>query len=287
MITSLFGIAPKREEDGSYSPSKLALKLATTDYTDYAPVAYKAYIGNRSKVLVVFTEQKNMMMKNGKAFSTGNHPVEALLPLLHLRQAGFKFEIATPSGKPVVLEMWAMPTKDDAVLNIYQELKSQFESPKSLTEVADTLQDNGDSYAAVFVPGGHGAMLGIPEDPNMATILRWANAHQVTTISLCHGPGALLTTTLNGGDFVYAGYNMAVFPDAVDKQTPMVGYLPGPMPWQLGAKLENLGAKIINKKADDSCCIDRELITGASPAAANKLGKLAAKTLLARLSPEA
>ena len=59
------------------------------------------------------------------------------------------------------------------------------------------------------------------------------------------------------------------------------------MPWQLGAKLESLGAKIINKKADDSCCIDRELITGASPAAANKLGKLAAKTLLARLSPEA
>ena len=122
MLKSLFGIAPKQEEDGSYSPSKLALKLATTDYTDYAPVAYKAYTGNCSRILVVFTEQKNMVMKNGKAFSTGNHPVEALLPLLHLRQAGFKFEIATPSGKPVVLEMWAMPTKDDAVLNIYQEL---------------------------------------------------------------------------------------------------------------------------------------------------------------------
>ena len=286
MLRALLGIAPKLEADGSYSPSKLALKLATADYTDYAPVAYKAYTGNRSKVLVVFTEQKNMMMKNGKAFSTGNHPVEALLPLLHLRQAGFKFEIATPNGKPVVLEMWAMPNKDDAVLSIYQELKPQLESPKSLTDIASTLQDQSDSYAAVFVPGGHGAMLGIPEDSNMATILRWAHTHQVTTISICHGPGALLATTLHGGDFIYAGYKMAVFPDAVDKQTPMVGYLPGPMPWQLGAKLESLGAKIINKKADDSCCIDRELITGASPAAANKLGKLAAKTLLARLSPE-
>jgi len=41
---------------------------------------------------------------------------------------------------------------------------------------------------------------------------------------------------------------------------------------------------IINTKADDTCYLDRELVTGASPAAANKLGKLATKTLLAKLN---
>jgi molecular chaperone Hsp31 and glyoxalase 3 len=40
-----------------------------------------------------------MKMQNGKLFSTGNHPVEALLPMRHLRNAGFKFDIATPTGK--------------------------------------------------------------------------------------------------------------------------------------------------------------------------------------------
>ena len=64
----------------------------------------------------------------------------------------------------------------------------------------------------------------------------------------------------------------------------MIGYLPGHMPWQLAAKLQSLGAKIVNKKADDTCCIDRTLITGASPAAADKLGKLAATTLLQQLT---
>lgn len=284
MLKSLLGIAPKQESDGSFSPSWLALKLATNDVTNYQPVTYDRYEGSRSRVLVVFTEQKNMTMKNGLDFSTGNHPEEALLPMLHLRSAGFEFEIATPSGKPVVFEMWAMPTKDAAVMGIYEDLKSRFDDPKSLEEVVDSLDDEADSYAAVFVPGGHGAMLGIPDDRNVGAVLRWAHAHDVFTISLCHGPGSLLATTLDGHDFLYAGYEMAVFPDSVDKQTPMIGYLPGHMPWELAAKLQSLGARIVNTKSDDTCCIDRMLITGASPAAADKLGKLAATTLLEHFS---
>ena len=43
---------------------------------------------------------------------------------------------------------------------------------------------------------------------------------------------------------------------------------------------KELGMHIINKKADDTCHIDRSLITGASPYASNKLGRLAAETLL-------
>jgi molecular chaperone Hsp31 and glyoxalase 3 len=87
-----------------------------------------------------------------------------------------------------------------------------------------------------------------------------------------------------GAEFIYDGYEIALFPDAVDKQTPKVGNLPGHMPYELGAKLKALGLKIINKKADDTCHVDRNLITGASPAASNKLGRLAAQTLLKAVS---
>ena len=38
-----------------------------------------------------------------------------------------------------------------------------------------------------------------------------------------------------------AGYKIAVFPDSVDKQTPMLGYLPGHMPYELGKELRKLG----------------------------------------------
>lgn len=284
MLKELLRIAPKLENDGSYSPSKLALKLAVPTKTDYEDFSYQRYQGDRSKIVVIFTEQKNMTMKNGKDFSTGNHPVEAILPMLHLKNAGFTFEFFTPTGKPVVFEMWAMPNEDKHVIDFYNEYKSQFEKPGSLQDFVDSSLSEDLSYAAVFIPGGHGAMLGIPDDANVGKVLHWAHDKGLFTISLCHGPGSLLSTKLDENEFIYKGYKMTVFPDSVDKQTPIIGYLPGHMPWQLNENLTRLGAIIVNKKADNSTHIDRKLITGASPLAANELGKLAATTLLKEFS---
>lgn len=52
------------------------------------------------------------------------------------------------------------------------------------------------------------------------------------------------------------------------------------MPWIYGEKLNKLGVTIINKEADNTVNIDRKLITGASPQAANDFGKLVANELL-------
>jgi molecular chaperone Hsp31 and glyoxalase 3 len=275
---------PKLEEDGSYSPSSLALSLGTVSKTDFENIKYTKYKGDKSKILVIFTEQKNLEMKNGKLFSTGNHPIEALVPMLHLKNAGFDFEIATPSGKPVVFEMWAFPEEDDDVTAIYNEYKSRFEKPKKVTEFIANSFANDSSYAAVFIPGGHGAMIGLPEDKNVGKILNWAHQSDLFTITLCHGPGVLLSTALDNQKFIYDGYKMAVFPDAVDEMTPVVGYLPGHMKKGVSERLKNLGVTIVNTESDKTVCVDRKLITGASPLASNELGKLAARTLLQELN---
>ena len=275
---------PKLEEDGSYSPSSLALSLGTVSKTDFENIKYTKYKGDKSKILVIFTEQKNLEMENGKLFSTGNHPIEALVPMLHLKNAGFDFEIATPSGKPVVFEMWAFPEEDDDVTAIYNEYKSRFEKPKKATEFIANSFANDSSYAAVFIPGGHGAMIGLPEDKNVGKILNWAHQSDLFTITLCHGPGVLLSTALDNQKFIYDGYKMAVFPDAVDEMTPVVGYLPGHMKKGVSERLKNLGVTIVNTESDKTVCVDRKLITGASPLASNELGKLAARTLLQELN---
>ena len=176
--------------------------------------------------------------------------------------------------------MWAFPKKDEHVNTIYKDLKSNFEKPRSLSHFISSSFDQSEEYAAVFIPGGHGAMIGIPEDKNVATILRWAHENELFTISLCHGPGAFLSTTLDNKEFLYEGYNLAVFPDSVDNQTPMIGYLPGKMPYGLSEQLKTLGAKLMNTKMDKTVCVDRKLITGSSPLASNELGKLAATELL-------
>ena len=210
MIKALLGIAPKQEQDGSFSPSKLALKLATSNTTDYTPMSYQPYTGPRSTILVIFTEQKNMTMKNGRMFSTGNHPVEALLPMLHLKNAGFDFEIVTPNGQPVVFEMWAMPRKDIHVMNLYEALKPKFEAPGSLVARANALPEGPNAYAAVFIPGGHGAMLGIPDDKNVSTVLQWAHQYQIYTITLCHGPCIAVHHTQRSGVYLCGIQNRCV-----------------------------------------------------------------------------
>ena len=283
IIKKLLGIAPKAEANEAFSPSPLALKLATKSKTDYDHTVYpNAYKEGKLKVLMVCTEVREMTMKNGKKFSTGNHPVEMLVPMLHFEQAGFDIDIYTPTGNSVKIEMWAMPEKDEAVINIYEKYKSKFESPSSLSNFVQNSMTGESPYIGVFIPGGHGAMLGLPENKDLERIIRWVHEQDKYMLSICHGPAALLAENLSGENdsFVYKGYKMAVFPDGVDKMTPLFGYMPGHMPWYFGEKLKELGVEIINKKANGTCYRDRKLITGDSPNAANKFGKMAAEALL-------
>ena len=59
--------------------------------------------------------------------------MEALLPMLHLKNAGFEFEITAPTGKPVAFEMWAFPKENENVTTSIMNLK-QIQNPKSLAD---------------------------------------------------------------------------------------------------------------------------------------------------------
>jgi molecular chaperone Hsp31 and glyoxalase 3 len=273
---------PTATDDGAFIPSTLALKLATSSTTDYDNTTFEnKYTGNK-KVLMICTEERYMTMANGEKFSTGNHPVEIMLPMLHLKAAGFDVDVVTPTGKPVAIEMWAMPGEDENIKAIYSEYKSKFEHPGSLSSFVQNSMVNSDAYLAVFIPGGHGAMLGLPENRDLNKLIHWSNEKDMFMLAICHGPAALLAASLDGDkeSYIYNGYKIASFPDAADAQGPMIGYTPGDMPWIYGGKLNNLGVTIINEQADATVNIDRKLITGASPAAANAFGKLAATELL-------
>lgn len=282
LLRKIFGTTPTPTEDGAFNPSRLALKLATSSTTDYDGGDYaNPYRDGKLRVLMVCTEERNMVMANGKKFSTGNHPVEMGVPMLHLLAAGFDIDVVTPNGKPVKIEMWAMPEKDAAVVKLFNDFAGKFERPGKLSEFVKTSMTNDSPYTAVFIPGGHGAMLGLPENTDLSELLHWAHKRSLYTLSICHGPAALLAANVEGdAPFIYDGYKIAAFPDTVDKQTPIIGYMPGHMPWFFGEKLTELGVTIVNKKADDTCYKDRKLVTGASPKAANSFGRLAAETLL-------
>lgn len=289
MIKKLLGIQPQLTADGAYSPSPLSLKLATSAVTDYEEVDYGVQNKDKKhKILMVCAEESNVPMTNGTYFSSGNHPVETLVPMLHLQNAGFEFDVFTANGKPVKLEMWAMPQKDKNVKSIYEKYKSQFDNPKNLADFANNNNFNGNSdYVAIYFPGGHGALLGLPTNKHVGNLIKWAFEKDLFHLSICHGPATLLAAkpTNENEPFIYKGYKLAAFPDKVDRQTPLIGYMPGQLTWFFGEQLEKLGMTIINSKADKTCFADRKLITAASPKAANNFGKLCATELLKQLNP--
>lgn len=266
-----------------YEPSPYSRSMFVAPKTDYDFSTYEnANTDKNKKILVVCTQEQYMTMQNGKAFSTGNHPVETLVPMLHLEAAGFQADIYTPTGKPAVLEMWAMPAEDEAVKGIYERYKPQFENPKSLKDFVEGGIASEAEYVAVFIPGGHGAMLGLPANNDLKKIINWVLEKDKYMLSICHGPAALLAGAHEEDpeNFPYKGYKIASFPDVIDTQTPEIGYVPGKMPWFYGEKLQKLGVEIINQDISGLCHTDRKLISGDSPLAANNFGKMSAEALL-------
>ncbi len=269
---------PDLAEENAFFPSKYSLSQFTSPKSDLSGADYPVPYQGPKKVLMIGADERYLLTDNGSFFSTGNHPVETLLPMYHLDKAGFAFDVATLSGNPVKFEYWAMPSQDEEVKGLFAKFHPQFKEPVPL---ADLLAKGLDAYAAIFIPGGHGALIGLPKSPDVKAVLEWAAANDRFVISLCHGPAAFLAV---GDSDIYRGYQICAFPDALDAKTPAIGYMPGHLTWKFGEKLEALGFKILNEGISGAVHQDRKLLTGDSPLAGNALGKLAAEALLADLA---
>lgn len=272
-------------EADAYFPSPYSLTKYTSTKTDFDGANYpNAYKGGKWKVLLIATQERYLKMANGDFFSTGNHPVEMLLPMVHLDAAGFDIDIATLSGDPVKFEMWAFPQEDEAVKTIYKKYKEKIRNPLNLQEVWGKGFNKETPYLAVFIPGGHGVLNGIPFSATVGNVLRWAHENERFFITLCHGPASMLAADVGkpeGSKYIYDGYKVDVFPDSLDQKANIdIGYIPGKMEWLVGERLRKLGVTPINKEISGETHRDRLVLTGDSPLASNNLGKLAAATLL-------
>lgn len=280
---------PDQAEDDAWFPSSYSLTQYVTPKTDFDGADYpNAYKGGKWKILMIGTQERYLKMAGGEFFSTGNHPVEMLLPMLHLDAAGFDIDIATPSGDPVKLEMWAFPNEDKAVKATFEKFKSKLRSPLNLSEVWGRGFTDDTPYIGVFIPGGHGVLNDVPFSATVGNILRWAHEKERFYITLCHGPASMLAANVGqpaGSGYIYDGYKIVVFPDSLDKGANVdIGYIPGKMSWYVGEELQKLGVETLNTGITGQTHRDRFVITGDSPLASNNLGKLAANTLLEHVS---
>lgn len=282
MIKKILGLAPTKEKNGAgYIPSPVGRKFGVDKVSGYKATDFggKKYTGEK-KVLVLCTEERYFKMANGKSFSTGNNVQETMVPLMHLVNAGFDFDVVTPTGKSAILEEWSVPVKDEPVLKFRRENQTKFDKPLSLKQLVKNieLQEESD-YIALFLPGGHGAMVGLPDDENVGKLLRWIEASDRYLVAVCHGPAAMIAKENNNAPNPYKGYKMIAFPDKFDKQSPSLGYLPGQLTWFQCEALAKEGIEVINDKITGATHIDRKLISGDSPKACDELGRITVDAL--------
>lgn len=266
-----------------YEPSFYSRSQFVPSITDFKFIDYpNKNTDKKKKVLVVCTEEKYMSMANGKKFSTGNHPVETFVPILHLEAAGYEVDFYTANGGTIKLELWALPLQDSVVSDVIEKYSDQLVHPKSLKDFVAGGMKSEAEYVAVFLPGGHGAMLGLPENDDLKKVINWVVEEDKFMLALCHGPAALLAAAHDADpeSFPYKGYKINAFPDNIDITLPEIGYQPGEMPWFYGEKLIKLGVEFLNNNISGACHTDRKLITGDSPLAANNFGKMSAEALL-------
>ena len=168
-------------------------------------------------------------------------------------------------------------------------------------KIGDAVKSGLDQYDAAYVPGGHAPMAGLMQDKDFGKVLRHFHEKGKVTAFLCHGPIASLAAlddaegyrkSLVSGDFdeqaklskgwQYAGYRMTIYSDP--EEYPVEKFvLKWQVPFYVADALQIAGGTVEHASAAQGhVVVDRELITGQTPASDHMVGDALVKALSER-----
>lgn len=185
-------------------------------------------------------------------------------------QAGYKMDIASPSGGPIPLDPESLA--HDVLTELGTEKRymdrafmDRLENTKKVSDVK--LED----YDAIYLTGGHGTMFDFPKSQDLEELMaRFYEAGRVVS-TVCHGAGGLLNVKLSNGEDLINGKDITGF------SWPEEGLAKRDMavPFNLEEELEKRGAKY--SKADKPFATyvrkDGRLITGQNPGSARAVAE--------------
>ena len=246
-------------------------------------------MATKGKILVLVSSGYGLPLKDGKVYAgAGYYLNELTVPVRALMEQGYEITFANPKGNTPQLDLHsAVPDffgGSDAKLQDYFKFRDSLTGLRNPTRISDVVASGLDQYEAVFVPGGHGPMEDLLDDPNAGLVMRHFHEKSKPTAVLCHGPISLLSAlptskefvaALSAGDvagaqekakgWIYAGYKMTIFSTAEEQQRE---------PLEIGGKvlfypdfaLRTAGGDVSVLAPWSSYVIqDRELISGQNP----------------------
>lgn len=188
---------------------------------------------------------------------TGNLLTEVAHPYELFKKEGYDIDVYSIKGGDAPIDMVEL---EDAI-NI-EFLKG--DGPKKMKNSAPIEEVSVDQYDAVFVPGGLGPVVDMPENQTVQNILAAMYEKGKVVSAVCHGPVSLVNVKLKDGSYLVDGKKMTGF-----SITEEFEYAREDVPYELEDALRKRGA-------DYSCITpwqpysitDGRLVTGQNPASA-------------------
>ncbi len=187
----------------------------------------------------------------------------------------------TSALSPEQLHALARQVRDESVARAaYKALRlATIETllrPQDLSKMSD---EEILSFDALFFPGGHGAMVDLPSNPDVGRAVRLLHLREKTVATVCHGPAAFLSAGSGPeGAWLFDGYKLVSVTDEEEDQIPY-GQLG--MPWYLESELKNYGAIFDDGDAAwvSHVVVDRNLVTAQNPDSSEAMADVILKKL--------
>jgi putative intracellular protease/amidase len=236
------------------------------------------------KVLIIVSDAHSFPLKKSDGSTvnqaTGYFLMELAKPLKKLLDAGYEVTFASPLGKepqpdPLSTTLLAFAgnyyeqQREIALVEGKMKSENNLKHPKPFADISD---DELRNYTGIFIPGGHAPLADLGDNKELGRILSHFHDNQKPTATICHGPYAFLSTKNYGGEFAYKGYKITSWSDMEEKvmETLFWGDIE-----KVESALKKEGAQMVTGLGTmaGSITVDREVVSGGNPLAADALGE--------------
>jgi len=188
---------------------------------------------------------------------------------------GFEVDIASPEGglppfSPESLE-------EDAITDSVRKFQDDEIAIEKIRTSRVLQEVNFNNYDAIFFPGGHGAMVDLPEDEILAKKLGDFFDEGKPIAAVCHGPAAFVGAKRKDGKSIVYHKKITSFTNSEE----MLIDAEDNVPFLLEKKLRLLGANFMRGEDFEEFTVrDENLITGQNPASSRKCAELLVEALM-------
>lgn len=197
---------------------------------------------------------------------TGAYASELIDVWQILTGAGASIDLGSPDGGAMPIE--ARRQNDPAHAEFFAGAGGS--AVLSTRRVADLIAESGE-WDLVVILGGHGAIMDLAIDKNLAELVSRCHEQGCTVAAVCHGVAGLLGAMTAGAPLV-RGRSITAFTDEEELAVGMIDRVP----YCLSDALQRLGADYRSGPPFlPHVVVDERLVTGQNPASAGEVARRA------------